>query len=260
MSLSRKRKAASDAPPALKLISVDLPEDYARDMAAQMRMKGSAAEADAVVSMLDSGGAVRVEMPVEQALEVAISLHRTKRHEAAEEYYRKVLKADAAQARGRHFLGVLLHQTQRSDEGLKHLRRSLDALSDHAWAWNNLGNVHKERGDRAAAADAYREALRRDPDFAEAHCNLGVVLRDAKNWEEADQSYARAIALKPDYSEAWYNRGKLMFARGRVAEAIELLSKSMVLGTRRRRLCRQDIRQLRRVVRRKAQAPAVSRP
>ncbi|HET6146644.1 MAG TPA: tetratricopeptide repeat protein [Polyangia bacterium] len=203
----------------------------------------------------DAGEAPR-ELTLAQAVELALSMQRRGRLDAAEEIYGRVLAADPAYVDALHFLGLCRHHRGQHEEGIVLVERALalapdnaDARSnlgnmlaahgrlaeaeesyrqvlslrpDHVNALANLGSVLRRRGDLAGAETALRRAIALAPEHAEAHHNLANVLRAADRDEEALQSFTRALALRPYDGEAYRGAGAVLYANGRIDEALAI--------------------------------------
>jgi predicted TPR repeat methyltransferase len=189
-----------------------------------------------------------------QAIELALSMQKRGRLDAAEEIYGRVLAAAPHSVDALHFLGLCRHHRGQHDEGIALVARALalapenaDARSnlgnmlaargrldeaeaalrqalalspDHVNAQANLGSVLRRRGDLSGAEVALRRAIAIAPAHAEAHHNLANVLRDADREDEALEAFGRALALRPYGGEAYRGAGALLYAKGRVDEAL----------------------------------------
>ncbi len=170
-----------------------------------------------------------VDVSLDEALAMAVNLHRSGNAELAESLYRRVLQADPASPDALHFLGVLLHQRDRSDEAVELIERSIALDPGQPDRYNNLGNVLLERGEFERAADVYGQAITLQPGHADAHNNLGVLLRALQRGDEAEQAYRRAIALNPEHVDAYNNLGMLLAARGATHDAVACYCKAITL-------------------------------
>lgn len=165
----------------------------------------------------------------EDALKLAIGIHRAGGLDDAELLYGRILEVAPQQADATHFMGVLQHQRGRSAQAVELIRRSI-ALNPDVPDWhNNLGNVLLETGGVDAAADAYEEALRLAPERADIRNNLGVLRREQGRTEEAEAAYRQAIALDPKSAEAHTNLGRLLHAVGRDDEAMRSFCEALLL-------------------------------
>jgi predicted TPR repeat methyltransferase len=171
----------------------------------------------------------RITLNGEEALTVAVHLHKAGRLQEAEEIYRALLKLWPEHADALHFLGILTHQLGRSAEGVDLIRKAVALAPEHAGAHNNLGNVFKEMGQYEQACDAYRTVLALDPNHADALNNLGIVLKRQGKLDESIAAYRRAIEARPDHGEAHHNLGNALRAAGRIEEAVEAYSRAAAL-------------------------------
>jgi Flp pilus assembly protein TadD len=169
------------------------------------------------------------ELTVEEALAIAIQLHRDGRFEEANVVYSQILLVDPANARALHFSGVLAHQLGRSTDALALIARSLSLVPDVADWHSNLGIVLQESGQLDGAIDAYQRAIALDPNHANAHSNLGVLLRAKGQPEEAEHAYRTAIRLNPNHIDAYTNLGILLYGVKRREEAVACFCKVITL-------------------------------
>jgi predicted TPR repeat methyltransferase len=169
-------------------------------------------------------------MSLDEAMALAVQVHRSGRFAEARVIYEAVLKAIPEHPDALHFLGVLLHQQGEGERAAALIRRAVAVRPDYADAHNNLGNVLKEMDDPGAAAAAYREALRLQPDHAGAWSNLGASLKAQGLLEDAVEAFRRAIALAPDMVDAHYNLGNAYDALERRQEAAEAYERVLALA------------------------------
>jgi len=128
------------------------------------------------------------ELTVDEALEIAIQVHKDDRLEEANAVYGEILRVDPANPRALHFAGVLAHQMGRSRDAVELIEKSLALL--------------RATGKPDAAEEAYRAAIRLNPEHIDAHTNLGVLLYGLKRREEAVACFCRVITLRPKHPEA----------------------------------------------------------
>src|ERR1051326_2962963 len=82
------------------------------------------------------------ELTIDDALAVAVALHRRRDHETAELLYRRILAAAPDHPDALHLLGVVCHERGRHDEAISLIRRAIELAPHHADARNNLANVY----------------------------------------------------------------------------------------------------------------------
>lgn len=160
------------------------------------------------------------ELSVEDALRIAIHLHRTGEFDDAEVLYKRILDAVPDHPDALQFLGVLSHQRGYSDAAIGLIEKSIALDSGQPDRYNNLGNVLLELERFAEATDAYQQAIALQPEHADAYNNLGAVLRAQGRLDEAGAAYLRAIELDSEHVDAHNNFGNLLSNRGRVKEAV----------------------------------------
>lgn len=182
---------------------------------------------DQVPSMPD-----QTELSYDDALLLAVRLHRDMRLDGAERLYRRLLELQPDDANAQHFLGMLLsqrgHAAQR-DEAIALMRRSVMAVPTVAAWHNNLGNALFDGEEHEAAAIAYGRCSALDPDNVEVLNNLGCLLRGQGRIGEAEAAFRRALALRPDFGDAHANFATLLAKSDRLTEAFEHYSRALEL-------------------------------
>lgn len=169
------------------------------------------------------------ELTVDEALQIAIQLHRDDRLEEANAVYGEILRVDPANPRALHFAGVLAHQMGRSSDGVELIEKSLALVPAVADWYNNLGIVLQESGQLEKAIDAYHRAIAIDPTHANAHSNLGVLLRATGKPDAAEEAYRTAIRLNPEHIDAHTNLGVLLYGLKRREEAVACFCRVITL-------------------------------
>ena len=185
--------------------------------------------------------------------DAAWQAHQSGETRAAEDAYRKLLRADPKDGRVWFALGTLCEDQGRSPEAIANYRQAIE-LDPRQADWHlRLGNVLLPLSRYAEAEDAYRKCLELTPTevtalvnlgFAlseeekhaeaqacyeqarklapgvpEVHHNLANLLREQGDFEAAMAGYEEALRLRPDYAKAHINRGVALVARGRLVEA-----------------------------------------
>lgn len=169
------------------------------------------------------------ELSIDEALQVAVQLHRLREFENAELIYRRVLEVLPEQPDALHFLGVLLHQRGRYEDAIKCIEKSIALDPSLPDRHNNLGNVLLELERRDEAAAAYRRVIALKPDHADAYNNLGAVLRAVGRLAEAREAYLKAVELDPEHVDAYNNLGNLMSAQGEIKQAVTYYCQAITL-------------------------------
>jgi predicted TPR repeat methyltransferase len=169
------------------------------------------------------------EVSFEQALQMAMDLHRDQMYEGADELYGRLLDAAPGHPDVLHLRGVLRHQMGRSDEGVDLIQQAVTQNPNFAGFHNNLGNIHMQRGQTVAATVAYERAIALAPDQADLQSNLGALYKAARRFEEAKAALHRAIELDPRHINAHNNMGLLYAALGDRPQAINYYVRSLEL-------------------------------
>src|SRR5438046_1243173 len=111
------------------------------------------------------------ELSVEDALSLAIQLHRAGHLDDAEALYRRIIEANPGQPDAIHFFGLLLHRRGKSEEAIELIEQSIRLDPEEPNRYNNLGNVLIEQGKLAEATGAYEKAIALQPGHADAYNN-----------------------------------------------------------------------------------------
>lgn len=176
-----------------------------------------------------SAATAQKEVSFDEALQMAIELHRNNQLEGAVELYRRLLEAVPGHPDALHLLGMAVHQMGRSDEGVGLIEQAIKAQPNYAGYFNNLGNIHMGRGDVPQALTAYEQAVSLDESNADLHNNLGALYKVQQRHEEARAAYERAIGLNPRHINAHNNMGLLYAAQGDRSGAITYYVKALEL-------------------------------
>lgn len=171
----------------------------------------------------------RVITTPQEALQLAVEMHRRGNVEQAEEIYTAVLAHEADNPSALQFLGILRHGQGRDDEALDLLRRATVAAPDSPGVFMNYGNVLLEAGAADEAVDAYKRMLVLAPEHAGAWNNMGVLLRTLGRLDVAEEALRKAIELAPDDAGPWHNLGNLLLSAGRIEESVQCALRSVTL-------------------------------
>jgi predicted TPR repeat methyltransferase len=174
------------------------------------------------------------ELTVEEAVEIAIGLHREDRLAEAEAVYREILEVQPDHPVALHYAGVLAHQAGRADEAVERIQKSLTLIPDRADWYSNLGIVQQGREKLDEAIAAYHRAIELDPTHANAYSNLGVLLRATDKPVEAEEAYRTAIRINPEHIDAYTNLGILLGGLKRSDESVACFCKVITLRPKHR--------------------------
>ncbi len=179
----------------------------------------------------DSEKSPRVALEIDEALHLALKLHKAKYLPEAGLLYGRILESAPENLNALHFLGLLRHQQNRYEEAAWLINRIIALSPDNADAHNNLGNVLEGLGKGEAAEACYRRAIALNPDHGPAYNNLGVLLMARNRSAEALQAYYRAIALAPHSAEFRCNLGNALRKTGDPDTAISAYREAIILDS-----------------------------
>lgn len=160
------------------------------------------------------------EVSFEEALQMAMNMHRRNQLEGAVELYGRLLQAAPGHPDVLHLMGMARHQMGQSDDGVALIRQAIGQAPEFVGYVNNLGNIHMARGEIDQALTAYLKATELDADNADLHNNLGALYKAQRQFDQARASYERAIALNPQHINAHNNMGLLFAELGDRPQAI----------------------------------------
>jgi predicted TPR repeat methyltransferase len=166
------------------------------------------------------------EIGIDDALRLAIGMHRAGQLDDAEKLYKRIIEAAPDHPDAMHYYGLMLHHRYRSDAGLALIERSI-ALDPTPGRYNNLGNALVERERVNEAIDAYAESVKLHAQNADAYNNLGLLQRSLGHIEEAEAAYAKALEADPNNRMALVNLGNLHNAEGRYKDSVQLYWKAL---------------------------------
>ncbi|MDP9173774.1 MAG: tetratricopeptide repeat protein [Planctomycetota bacterium] len=201
---------------------------------------------------------------IQQAVELAFSVHQAGRLPEADAMYRQILAQEPNHPDVWHLRGVVAGQAGRPDLAVEMIRRAIaleprvadyhsnlgqflhqqgkldDAMTawkqaivlnaKHAQAHSNLGVAFREKRQLELAIDYCRKATQFKEEFFEAYNNLGNALRDNGQLNDAIESYRQAIRLRPNYAEAFNNLSVALRESGQLPEALAASQEAIKLN------------------------------
>jgi len=192
------------------------------------------------------------QVPIEQAMQLAVEHHRAGRIGEAELIYRQILSARPNHAESLYLLATIASQRGRGDQAIDLMRQAAAAVPDNPHYHNGLGILMQGRGRLDEAIGCYQRALAIKPDMPDVYYNVGTIWTQKGRLDQAIACYQRALSLKPDFAEAHCNlanafnaRDELDLAIASYRRALELrpqfLEAHTSLGTVWRKLGRPDL-------------------
>ncbi len=168
------------------------------------------------------------EVTLEEALRLALTLHRRGELADAEKLYRRVLETYPDQPDALHFLGLLARQQGRRDEAIDFMRRAIAVAPDYSGAYTNLSNLLHEKGDLEGARQCLQRALELAPDDPRALNNLGNLERALGRTDQAIEAFERAVRLAPDFALPYENLGRHYYRIGNIARAHDYFCSAVI--------------------------------
>jgi predicted TPR repeat methyltransferase len=173
--------------------------------------------------------AISTELTVDEAMEVAVDLHKKGYAKAAEEIYSRVLSIAPDHVDALNFMGIACSQLGRPQQALEVLRRAVTLAPDNADALNNLGSLFLQQGDLEQAEHAYQAVLALRPDNVSAHTNLGTIKKRRGDLVGAEATLRRALEINPDHGEAHHQLGSVLWRADRMHEALSAFRHALTL-------------------------------
>lgn len=163
-------------------------------------------------------------MAIAEQLVMSVMSHlRAGKRQDAARLCRDILRVEPEHARAHCLLGIIAYQEGDAVGALNLLQRAgelNDRLPDVPRA---QAEVYLGIGDIEKALEAQRRATAMNPREPMGHLQEGILLQRLERSEEAEVAATRALKLKPDMPGARQLLATLLYRRGEIAEAAELL-------------------------------------
>ena len=159
-------------------------------------------------------------MNIEKTLKLAIENHKKSNFQAAEKFYKEILKINPSHFESIFLLGTLSISIKNFDRAIQLLNQAILIQPNHPQSHSNLGAAYKELGKTEKAMSYYQKAISIKPDYADAHNNLGISFNELNEIQKAITCYQKAINIQPDYADAYYNLGNALHKLNKHQEAI----------------------------------------
>lgn len=168
-----------------------------------------------------------LQIPIPQAMQIAIDHHQAGRLDQAADLYQQILAAQPDHADALHLLGVLAGQMGRNDMAVELVARAIALSPANADYHCNLALYTQNLGRLDEAVARYRRALEISPGHAQAHFSLANLLKSQARHLDAIASYQRALELRPDYLEARINLGNAYKEIGHYDDAVACYQRAL---------------------------------
>lgn len=169
------------------------------------------------------------ELTLDEAIALAVKLHRNRKLDAAEALYQRILEVAPGHPDVLHFLGVLSNQKGRPDDAIALIEQAISTVPDFPDFHNNLGNILALTGRLDEAEQHYRCVLALRPESPDTLSNLGTLCRAQSRFEEAEALLNTALGIQPDHLKSLNNFGLLCDQLERHDEAIDYYSRAISL-------------------------------
>ncbi len=169
------------------------------------------------------------QMPVSDALHLAVEHHQAGRLAEAENLYGQILAVEARHPDALHLAGVVAMQTGRNDLAIERIANAIKVRPEFTEAYNNLGNALKNLGRLRDAVLSYQKAIELNPKLAEAHYNLAGTFQGLGDPKGALVAYKEALAIRPDYLQALINIGNTYRDLGDYDAAIKAYDRAITI-------------------------------
>ncbi|WP_374402481.1 tetratricopeptide repeat protein [Niveibacterium sp.] len=169
------------------------------------------------------------ELTLDDAVALAVKLHRNRKLDAAEALYQRILEVAPGHPDVLHFLGVLANQKGRPDDAIALIEQAISTVPDFPDFHNNLGNILALAGRLDEAERHYRRVLALRPESPDTLSNLGTLCRAQNRFEEAEALLNNALGIQPDHLKSLNNFGLLCDQLERHDEAIDYYSRAISL-------------------------------
>lgn len=159
----------------------------------------------------------------------------------AEQLYRRILQADAANVEACQLLGIVCQGLGKPDEAIAFLRKAIRLKPDDAETRSHLGAQLAAQGKLDEAILNFEQACRLRPESAQMsdHLRYALVTKNNRlgnelaaqgNLDQAVACYRRALELKPDIAELHNNLGTVLSEQGQLDEATACFRRALELN------------------------------
>jgi tetratricopeptide (TPR) repeat protein len=158
----------------------------------------------------EAEGQYKQALPSSDAVIALANLYmRGRRFPEAEEYLRKLVAAQPANAPAHIQLGRVLAAENKNDAAVAELQAGAKYAPTDVSVQRDLADLYTTLGKNDQAEAVYRSLLAKNPDDPDLHRGLGQSLLRQKKYADAQQEFLTVIKLKPGFGEAY---GDLAFA------------------------------------------------
>jgi tetratricopeptide (TPR) repeat protein len=159
--------------------------------------------------------------------------------DAAIAEFNKAIDIDPSAAIAYLYRGIAYAGQDRLNEAIADYTRAIDLDPDDPAAYLYRGSIFAQQGDLKAAVADFTSVIERDPDNALAYYLRGNIRAGDLNQPGPDglggdldaamADYAEVIRINPEFAEVYNNRGWLLARRGRYADGLSDIERSLDL-------------------------------
>ena len=147
---------------------------------------------------MEQSTATMRDFTLEEAMSLAIRLHKNEQFAEAEDVYGRILELVPDHPDVLHFSGILAHQQGKSEQAIALIEKSLAIVPDQADCYSNLGNIFQARGRLEEGIAAYQRAIVPSPPMA---ANVSkkpqAVSAATRRWMATMRGMAGMVAISP---------------------------------------------------------------
>ncbi|MEM9257639.1 MAG: tetratricopeptide repeat protein [Pseudomonadota bacterium] len=162
------------------------------------------------------------EDPTGHFLVGVVHLHKSQYDEAISACHRS-LGSEPGFAPAYHLLSFAWHGKYHFDNELKCAEEAVRLEPDDPQYLHRLAEAQQQSGQIAKALVSAREATRLDPESAHGHALLAELALEYKQKADAEKHYRAALELEPENEAYLHNLARVLTARGKHLQAIELM-------------------------------------
>ena len=145
---------------------------------------------------------------------------------AAEEHYKRAIKADAELFEANVYLGRLYLHLRRTKDAREQLELAASKASENAAVRAGLGELALAEDNVPKAQEEFARSVEFDPNLADAHLGLSRLALLAGELEKAQKEADTALELDPNLKGGRLQRGTVLWRLGKLDEAVAELEQA----------------------------------
>jgi len=145
---------------------------------------------------------------------------------AAEEHYKRAIKADAELFEANVYLGRLYLRLRRNKDAREQFELAASKASENAAVRAGLGELALAEDNIPTAQEEFARAVQFDPNLADAHLGLSRLALMAGELETAQKEADTALEQDPNLKGGRLQRGTVLWRLGKLDEAVAELEQA----------------------------------